>query len=170
MIRLDLLPDNDIATLLKSIEDQIREFKNKQQYSGTSGMLGYFVSNPGDWDITGSASDTGDDTGYREFEILFTASGEQPFPIENIQLDIRFGGTGDGNKPVEQSNGIWGYSDGVNFAGMTTRNPRSDVSYAGNETQYLWRISFNVQGTLSYYIKAYVSGSSDGTVVVTDVS
>lgn len=166
----DLLPENQIATLLKQVEDDLREIKNRQQHSGLSGLLGYFVSNPGTWDITGSASDTGGDTGYREFEIRFTASGKQPFPVENVQLDIRFGGTGDSNKPIEQSNGIWGYFDGVNFAGMTRRNPMFDVGYADNQLVYLWRFSFNVSGTLPYYIKAYVSGTSDGTVEVIDVS
>jgi len=166
MTRLDLDPTNQLATLLKQIEDDLREFKNKQRYSGVSGLQGYFVKNPGDWDIISSASNSGGDPGYRDFEIIFTASGKQPFPIENVQLDIRFGGTGNQNKPVELPNGFWGYDDGTNFASMFERNPQFDKSYSGNETQYRWTFGFNVFGTLPYYIKVYASGSSDGTIEV----
>jgi len=164
MSRLELLPENQLAALLKQAEDDLREIKNKQQHSGLSGLLGYFVSTDDTWDISSSVTDF-----YREFEIIFTASGKQPFPIENVQLDIRFGGTGEANKPIELPNGLWGYDDGVNFAGMFTRNPDFDKSYSGSETQYRWTFGFNVTGTLPYYIKAYVSGSSDGSVVVNQI-
>lgn len=170
MIGIELLPENQLSTMLKQIEDDLRDIKTRQRHSGTSGLLGYFVSTENTWDITGTASDTGGDTGYREFIIVFTASGKQPFPVENVQLDIRFGGTGDANKPIEQSNGIWGYFDGVNFAGLFNRNPSFDMGYANNETQYLWRFGFNVSGTLPYYIKVYASGSSDGTIEVIDIT
>lgn len=166
MTRLDLAPENQLAALLKQAEDDIQQIKTKQRHSGLSGLLGYFVSNPATWDITGSASNGGGDPGYREFEIIFTASGKQPYPIENVQLDIRFGGTGEQNKPVELPNGFWGYDDGVNFAGMFERNPQFDKSYSGSETQYRWTFGFNVFGTLPYYIKVYASGSSDGTISV----
>lgn len=169
MNRLDLLPQNQLGALLKQVEDDLREIKNRQRYSGLSGLLGYFVSNPDTWDETGVCSDSGGDFGYREYQIVFTASGKQPFPIENVQLDIRFGGEDEENKPFEQSNGIWGWGDGVNFAAMWNRNPSFDVTYSDNETQYRWRFGFDVSGTLPYYIKAYVSGSSDGTVVVSEI-
>lgn len=166
MSRLDLLPNNSIATWLRELEDTIRDFKKKQQHSGLSGLLGYFVQTGNTWDISSSASNTGGDPGYREFQIIFTASGKQPFPVENVQLDIRFGGTGPGNKPVELPNGFWGYDDGVNFASMFDRNPQFDKSYSGNETTYRWTFGFNVFGTLPYYIKVYAAGTSDGTISV----
>lgn len=170
MSRLDLLPNNTLGTLIRELEDTIRSFKNRQNYSGTSGLRGYFVSSDDTWDIISSASNGGGDPGYREFEIIFTASGKQPFPIENVQLDIRFGGTGPGNKPVELPNGFWGYDDGVNFAGMFERNPQFDKSYSGSQTQYRWTFGFNVFGTLPYYIKVYAAGSSDGEIEVSQVA
>lgn len=166
MTRLELDPVNQLATLLKQAEDDLQQLKTKQRHSGLSGMLGYFVKTNNTWDITGSCSNSGGDPGYREFEIIFTSSGKQPFPIENVQLDIRFGGTGEANKPKELPNGFWGYDDGVNFAGMFDRNPEFDKSYSGNETQYRWTFGFNVFGTLPYYIKVYAAGSSDGTISV----
>lgn len=166
MSRLDLLSNNSLAAWLKELEDSVRGFKNKQRHSGVSGLRGYFVQTGNTWDISSSASNSGGDPGYREFQIIFTASGKQPFPIENVQLDIRFGGTGESNKPVELPNGFWGYDDGVNFASMFDRNPQFDKSYSGNETQYRWTFGFNVFGTLPYYIKVYAAGSSDGTISV----
>lgn len=166
MNRLDLSPENQLATLLKQVEDDLREQKNKQRYSGVAGLRGYFVSTEDTWDISSSASNGGGDPGYREFQIIFTSSGKQPFPVENVQLDIRFGGTGEENKPIELPNGFWGYDDGVNFAGMFDRNPSFDKSYSGNETQYRWTFGFNVFGTLTYYIKVYASGTSNGTISV----
>lgn len=166
MNRLDLAPENQLATLLQQAEDAIEQIKRKQRYSGVSGLRGYFVETNNTWDITGSASNGGGDPGYREFQIIFTASGKQPFPIENVQLDIRFGGTGEKNKPKELPNGFWGYDDGTNFASMFDRNPQYDKSYNGNKTQYRWTFGFNVFGTLPYYIKVYAAGSSDGTIAV----
>lgn len=166
MTRIDLDPDNQLATLLKQVEDDIREFKTKQRHSGVSGLRGYFVETDNTWDIISSASNGGGDPGYREFEIIFTSSGKQPFPIENVQLDIRFGGTAESNKPIELPNGFWGYDDGVNFASMFDRNPEFDKTYSASETQYRWTFGFNVFGTLPYYIKVYAAGSSDGTILV----
>lgn len=166
MSRVSLDPVNQLAALLKQVEDDLLQLKNKQRYSGLSGLQGYFVKTNNTWDISSSASNTGGDPGYREFQIIFTASGKQPFPIENVQLDIRFGGTGPGNKPVELPNGFWGYDDGTNSASMFDRNPQFDKSYSGNETQYRWTFGFNVFGTLPYYIKVYAAGSSDGTISV----
>lgn len=166
MTRLDLDPVNQLATLLKQAEDDLRELKNLQRYSGVAGLRGYFVKTANTWDISSSASNSGGDPGYREFQIIFTASGKQPFPVENVQLDIRFGGTGEANKPKELPNGFWGYDDGVNFASMFDRNPEFDKSYSGNETTYRWTFGFNVFGTLTYFIKVYASGTSDGTISV----
>ncbi|MFA5172586.1 MAG: hypothetical protein WC426_13575 [Sulfuriferula sp.] len=166
MTRLYLDPTNQLAAMLKQAEDDLREFKNKQRHSGLSGLRGYFVSTANTWDISSSASNGGGDPGYRDFQILFVASGKQPFPIENVQLDIRFGGTGNANKPIELPNGFWGYDDGVNFASMYDRNPQFDKSYSNNETTYRWTFGFNVFGTLPYYIKVYASGSSDGVISV----
>lgn len=166
MTRIDLEPTNQLATLLKQAEDDLRELKVKQRHSGVSGLQGYFVSTSNTWDIISSASNSGGDPGYREFEIIFTSSGKQPYPVENVQLDIRFGGTGEANKPHELPNGFWGYDDGVNFASMFDRNPQFDKSYSGNETTYRWTFGFNVFGTLPYYIKVYASGTSDGTILV----
>lgn len=166
MTRLELLPENDLGAMLKQVEDTLREFKNKQRHSGLSGLQGYYVSTTDTWDIISSASNGGGDPGYREFEIIFTASGKQPFPIENVQLDIRFGGTAEGNKPEELPNGFWGYDDGVNFASMFERNPQFDKSYSDEELVYRWTFGFNVFGTLPYYIKVYASGSSDGEITV----
>lgn len=170
MTRIASLPENQLATMLKQAEDDLREIKNKQQHSGLSGLLGYFVSTSNTWDISSSASNSGGDPGYRDFSIIFTASGEQPFPIENVQLDIRFGGTADSNKPIELPNGFWGYDDGTNFASMYDRNPQFVKSYSNNQTQYKWTFGFNVFGTLSYYIKVYAAGSSDGTISVTQTA
>lgn len=170
MNRIDLAPDNQLATMLKQIEDDLREIKNRQQHSGLSGLLGYFVSSPDTWDITGSASDGGGDYGYREFWITFTASGKQPFPIENVQLDIRFGGTGESNKPTEQPDGTWGWNDGVNYAEMWDRNPEIESEYYGSPDTYRWLFGFFVTGTVNYYIKAYAAGTSDGTIEVEDIT
>lgn len=166
MSRLELDPVNQFATLLSQAENDIRQIKNKQRYSGASGMRGYFVTNDNTWDISSSASNSGGDFGYRAFEITFTSSGKQPFPIENVQLDIRFGGTGEANKPSELPSGLWGYNDGANSAILAVRNPMFDKDYSDSENQYRWTFSFNVFGTLTYFIKVYVSGSSDGTVGV----
>ena len=166
MTRLDLAPENSLAALLSRLESEIDSFKNKQQHSGLSGLRGYFVSTSNTWDISSSASNGGGDPGYRDFEIIFVASGKQPFPIENVQLDIRFGGTADSNKPEELPNGFWGYDDGVNFASMFDRNPQFDKSYSNNETTYRWTFGFTVFGTLPYYIKVYAAGSSDGVISV----
>lgn len=166
MTRLDLDPTNQLAALLKQAEDDLREIKTKQPHSGLSGLRGYFAATHNEWDINSSASNGGGDPGYRDFEIIFTASGKQPFPIENVQLDIRFGGTAEGNKPIELPNGFWGYNDGVNNASMFDRNPSFDKTYSSSQLQYRWTFGFNVFGTLSYYIKVYASGSSDGTIMV----
>ena len=166
MNRLDLAPENQLAALVKQIEDDLTQIKNRQRHSVLSGLVGYFVQTANLWDISSVASNTGGDPGYREFEIIFTSSGKQPFPVENVQLDIRFGGTADINKPKELPNGFWGYDDGVNFAGMFDRNPEFTKSYSGNETQYRWTFGFNVFGTLSYFIKVYASGTSKGTIEV----
>lgn len=170
MNRLDLIPERAFGTLLQELETTIQGFKKKQRHSGVSGLRGYFVETNNTWDISSSASNGGGDPGYREFEIIFTASGKQPFPIENVQLDIRFGGTSAGNKPIELPNGFWGYDDGTNFASMFDRNPQFDKTYSGNETQYRWTFGFNVFGTLSYYIKVYAAGSSDGEIEVNQVA
>lgn len=170
MNRLDLLPDNSFGTLLHDLETTIQGFKKKQRHSGLSGMRGYFVESNDTWDIISSASNTGGDPGYRDFEIIFTASGKQPFPIENVVLDIRFGGTDESNKPIELPNGFWGYDGGANEAFMFDRNPEFDKSYSGSETQYRWTFGFNVFGTLSYYIKVYAAGSSDGEIEVNQVA
>lgn len=161
MTRSDLDPTNQLATLLKKAEDDLREFKNKQPHSGLSGLQGYFVNTDDAWDISSSVTNN-----FRQFEIIFTSSGKQPFPIENVQLDIRFGGTAEANKPRELSNGFWGYTDGVNIASMFDRNPLFDKSYSANETKYRWTFGFDVTGTLTYFIKVYASGSSDGTIAV----
>lgn len=170
MSRLDLLPNNSLAAWLRELETTVRELKQKQRYSGVSGMRGYFVQTDNSWDIASSASNSGGDPGYREFEIIFTGSGKQSFPIENVQLDIRFGGTGNGNKPTEQPNGFWGYDDGTNWAGMNNRNPLFDKTYSSSQNQYRWTFGFNVFGTLPYYIKVYASGSSNGTIEVRQVA
>ena len=166
MTRLDLDPTNQLATLLKQAEDDLRELKNQQNHSGVSGLRGYFVNTSNTWDIISSASNSGGDPGYREFEIIFTGSGKQPYPVENVQLDIRFGGQQESNKPHELPNGFWGYDDGVNFASMFDRNPQFDKSYSGSQLQYRWTFGFNVFGTLPYYIKVYAAGTSDGTILV----
>lgn len=166
MTRLALLPENQLATMLKQVEDDLAQFKNKQRHSGVSGLQGYFVETANTWDISSSASNGGGDPGYRDFQIIFTASGEQPFPVESVQLDIRFGGTGDANKPQEMANGFWGYDDGVNSAFMFDRNPQFDKTYSNNQTQYRWTFGFNVFGTLTYFIKVYAAGTSDGTISV----
>ena len=56
MSRLELLPENQLAALLKQAEDDLREIKNKQQHSGLSGLLGYFVSTDDTWDISSSVT------------------------------------------------------------------------------------------------------------------
>lgn len=170
MNRLDLDPVNQLATLLKQAEDDLREIKTKQRHSGLSGLQGYFVSTSNTWDIISSASNSGGDPGYRDFEIVFGSSGKQPFPVESVQLDIRFGGTGEANKPKELPNGFWGYDDGVNYASMFDRNPEFDKSFSNVETQYRWTFGFNVFGTLPYYIKVYAAGTSDGTIVVRQIA
>jgi len=53
---------------------------------------------------------------------------------------------------------------------MFDRNPEFDKTYSGNETQYRWTFGFNVFGTLSYYIKVYAAGSSDGEIEVSQVA
>ncbi len=169
MTRLELDPANQLATLLKQAEDDLRQIKTKQKHSGLSGLVGYFVSTTNTWDISSSASNGGGDVGYRTFEIIFTSSGKQPFPVENVQLDIRFGGTGEANKPKEVFNG-WGYTDGVNSATMYQRNPEFDKSYSGNQTQYRWTFGFSVSGTMTYYIKVYASGTSDGDILVRQIA
>jgi hypothetical protein len=165
MSRLDLDPVNQLAQLLKQAEDDLIQLKNRQRYSGGAGLRGYFVTNPGDWDISSSATNT-----FRDFEAIYTSSGLQPFPIENIQLDIRFGGTGESNKVRELPSGFYGYNDGVNFATIFTHVPEYDKAYCSSENQYRWAFGFNISGTLSYYIKAYVSGSSDGAVLIRQVA
>jgi len=166
MTRLDLDPVNQLATLLKQAEDDLTELKNEQRYSGVAGLRGYFVQTANAWDISSSASNGGGDPGYRDFQIIFTASGKQPYPVENVQLDIRFGGTGVNNKVRELANGFFGYDDGVNSAFMFDNNPDFDKSYSGNQTQYRWTFGFNVFGTLPYFIKVYAAGTSDGTISV----
>jgi len=167
MNRLDLDPVNQLATMLKQAEDDLREIKTRQRHSGLSGLVGYFVSNSGTWDIAGSASNSGGDPGYREFQIIYTASGKQPYPVENVVLDIRFGGTAESNKPSEQPNGFWAWDGGGGlYASMFDRNPRFDKTYSNNETQYRWTFGFNVFGTIPYYIKVYAAGTSDGTISV----
>lgn len=166
MTRLDLLPENQLAAMLKQAEDDLTLLKNRQRHSGVSGLRGYFAATHNTWDLNSSASNGGGDPGYRDFEIIFTASGKQPYPIENVQLDIRFGGTAESNKPIELPNGFWGYNDGVNNASMFDRNPSFDKSYSGSELLYRWTFGFNVQGTLAYYIKVYAAGSSDGSILV----
>lgn len=170
MNRLNLLPENSLGTLLSELESTLLTLKKRQRHSGVSGLRGYFVESGNTWDISSSASNGGGDPGYREFQIIFTASGKQPFPVENVQLDIRFGGTAEGNKPVELPNGFWGYSSGGNDAMMFNRNPEFDKSYSGSQTQYRWTFGFNVFGTLSYYIKVYAAGTSDGDIVVSQVA
>lgn len=170
MNRLDLAPENQLAALLKQVEDDIREIKQRQRHSGLSGLVGYFVKSNNTWDITGVCSNSGGDPGYRSFEIIFTSSGKQPFPIENVQVDIRFGGTGENNKPKELPNGFWGYDDGTNYASMFDRNPSFDKSYSSSENKYRWTFGFNVFGTLPYYIKVYASGSSDGTIEIRQIA
>ena len=167
MDRRDMLPENSFGSLLAEMERNVRELKQKQQHSGLSGLLGYFVQTDDTWDFTGNIN-SGSPSSFvgAGFEIVFTASGEQPFPIENVQLDIRFGGTGPSNKPTEQPSGFWGYVSGSNTAIMFSRNPEFDKSYSGNETIYRWTFDFEIAGNLDYYIKAYVSGSSDGEVEV----
>lgn len=171
MNRLDLDPVNQLAALLKQAEDDLRDIKTRQRHSGLSGLRGYFVETGNTWDISGTASNSGGDPGYREFEIIFTSSGKQPFPVENVQLDIRFGGTAESNKPVELPNGFWGWDGGGGvFASMFDRNPEFDKSYSGSETQYRWTFGFNVFGTIPYYIKVYAAGSSDGTIEVRQIA
>lgn len=161
MTRLDLDPSNQLAALLKQIEDDLEQIKTKQRYSGVAGMQGYFVQTVNTWDISSSVTNS-----FRIFEVIFVASGQQPFPVENVQVDIRFGGTGESNKPSELPSGFWGYDDGVNFAAMDSRNPIFDTSYSPNETTYRWTFGFSVTGTLTYFIKVYASGTSDGTISV----
>lgn len=170
MNRLDLDPVNQLAALLKQAEDDLRDIKTRQRHSGLSGLRGYFVETGNTWDISSTASNSGGDPGYREFEIIFTSSGKQPFPVENVQLDIRFGGTAESNKPIELPNGFWGWDGGGVFASMFDRNPEFDKNYSGSETQYRWTFGFNVFGTIPYYIKVYAAGSSDGTIEVRQIA
>lgn len=169
MTRLALDPTNQLATLLKRAEDDLRELKTKQRHSGASGMRGYIVTNTNRWDISGTAMGTTNGgiiiPDYREFEIIFTSSGKQPFPVESTQLDMRFGGEGDQNIPTERADGTWGYQDGTNFA-RVHRSPSFDKNYSNNETTYRWTFSFEVYGTLTYFIKVYAAGTSNGTIIV----
>lgn len=172
MTRLDLDPTNQLATLLKRAEDDLRELKTKQRHSGFSGMLGYIVTNTDRWDISGTAVGTTYggiiSPDWREFEIIFTSSGKQPFPVESTQLDIRFGGEGDQNIPTERADGTWGYQDGTKFA-RVSRYPEFDKSYSDNETTYRWKFSFEVYETLSFFIKVYAAGTSNGTILVRQI-
>lgn len=168
MNRLDLAPENSLATLLKYLEDAIEQFKQKQRHSGASGMLGYFVDSGLTWDETETLPDTGDPFFFESagFEIIFTASGKQPFPIADIYMDLFFNGTDEENRPIELPNGFYGYEDGVATVTMFQLDPEYDVSYSDNETQYRWTFDFSWSRYVTYYMKVYVAGSSDGTVEV----
>lgn len=162
MTRLDLLPENALATMLKQAEDDIREIKNKQRHSGTSGLQGYLVETADEWDLheTSAVNES------VIIEVIYTGSGSQPFPIEQLYIDIFFGGTEEGNRPNPLN---FTYDDGVNFV-VVEPVPVFDTAYSGSELQYRWTYTFFITGTLEWYFKAHVHGSSDGSVEVNKVA
>jgi hypothetical protein len=167
MTRQDLSPQNYFATLLKQVESDILDVKSKQLHSGESGLIGYFAKSDNQWDSTGSINTGNPSVGQSAtFEVTFTSSGAQDYPIEDIFSDIFFGGTAESNRPTEQPNGFWAWTDGTNYVGLDT--PRADFvkSYGSSKNQYKWIVGITVYGQASWFMKFYCGGSSKGTIAV----
>lgn len=161
MSRINMNPVSQFSQLLKTIEDDLREIKNKQLYSGLAGLLGYLATSNLIWDSTGTRT-----SGSVGLEIIFTGDPGQQFPVADLFLDVFFNGTAESNRPTEGYNGWYMWTDGTNTATVTNPRPKYDVNYAGNTYQYRWTYDFYVDGTITWYIKALVAGSSNGTITI----
>lgn len=159
MTRLASLPDNGLITRLKNLVASLESIKVSQRQSGKGGLLGYLTQTANTWDKTETLT-TGS---FVEIEIVFTGNSAQEYSFVQPYIDIFFGGTANSNRPNPVT-GVW--TDGTNIATMSDYL-KYDVSYSDSVYQYRWTVSFTYFGTITYYLKAYVVGSSPGTVVVT---
>lgn len=161
MTRISQLPENGLVSRMKNLITSLESTKSSQRQSGKGGLLGYLTQTANTWDKT----ETLTSGSFVEIEIIFTGNSAQEYPFVQPYIDIFFGGTAESNRPNPVT-GVW--TDGTNIATMSDYL-EYDVSYSDSTYQYRWTVSFTYSGTITYYLKAYVVGSSPGTIVVTRI-
>lgn len=161
-MRVDQLPENQVVQTLAGLKLMAEELKSRQKLTGVGGLLGYLTNTDNQWDLNQSLSGGS----LAVIEIIFTASGNQQNPFVQPYVDLFFGGTAEANRPDDV---LFSWDDGVNFATVLDYL-KFDPTYSADPLVSRWTITFTWSGTLDYFLKAYVAGSSDGTLQVNRVS
>ena len=151
----------------RSIRDSSRtaqEFKARQRASGASGQIGYLVESDQEWDRIETLPTTAQ-YAYRPVELTLTFTGDpqRPWPIVIPATDIRFNGTGDGNRIFQDANGNYMWK--VNNDNIVTMST-IDVIFPESLEDPLhvkFQVLFYYTGTITYYVKARAQASSRGT-------
>lgn len=165
MDRTHRLEENRLVYRVKTLLRNLEELKKRQRSSGRSGLQSYFSQSVSQWDATGSITN-----GTRNITITFTGDGTQSFPISTPYVDIFANGTDEAHRvPLD---GTLLNTGGGNTARLIAVDSWSDQLISDDTTVLTdvnvtrWKMRLSVNGTVTYYIKAYVAGTSLGTVSV----
>jgi hypothetical protein len=172
--RTDRLAGDPLSALaheLAQLRHDVEEFTTRQPTSGQSGVLGYTVENPVEFDLIETAgSDDPEDGALVTVTVTFTGNETQRFPIENVFATIYFNGTDPENQLVLEPSGLYGWEDNdgryaivdVPFWGVP------DPGLFTDPYELAWQFSFFVFKEVTYRFKAVVAGTSPGTIDVTE--
>lgn len=157
MPRDELLPGNRFVTTLTDLRTEVDAFRNGQRTSGQSGVLGYYQQSGNTWDYTDTVgTDAGSSIGVL-LKAVFTDDSSQPISMTNLSFLLYANGTDTAHQITPQAP-VW--TDG-------TRSAR--VTYGTlNISQHTVTQNFSLLLVkhVTFYIKAYATSSSRGTLTV----
>lgn len=145
-----------VSLRVNEVRQVFNETKARQRASGNSGVLAYLSQSGTTWDVTGSTSGS---TAV-QITMTFTGDASQRYPIVNPYADL-FINTA--TEPNRLSKAKWYWASGGTTVVMQDfcKLDKTDL-----ENPYVteWIVNFSTTGAISFFFKAYASGTSPGTI------
>lgn len=147
------------------------ELKATQRITGRSGQLGYRVESNNAWDLTLALPYVeGPALSAATFKVTYTSNGKQKFPIVVPLIDLRFNGTGEGNKLTGAPGGdFFTYEDANGYVLMGWMD-RPDHTLFESETQLAWTFNVLYRGNITLRVKPRAQATCDGTLTVARIA
>ncbi|MGJ5804360.1 hypothetical protein ACSCB1_35425 [Streptomyces europaeiscabiei] len=124
-------------------------------------MVTYFTESNDPWDDTDTI--TGASGQLVELEVTYTGDGSQSYPMVTPYLDLFVNGTDEANRvPLDGT----AYNDGSGNTAALRKMLLVDAAHLDDELVTKWFVEVLVNGTVTYYAKAYAAGTSRGTLTV----
>lgn len=167
------LPERGLETALRDISSLNSELKSAQRLSSLGGQVSYTLQTANTWDLTETLPTVSDLT-IITLRVTLVYDGSQAIPFEQLYLDVRANGTGESNRFVYLNGtyagvivvGLQGWTDNTNLI----VNTQTTTTFQLSTITRIWNVDFQYKGSVTYYAKASVQASSNGTLTVARVA